>query len=397
MSNERPERVSSKWMSAMSGEPQPRQPIAEWPQCQFSTIRINEYRGVDGLALDDMRRINVIAGVNDAGKTSVLEAIYLLAHQNDEMALLDTLRWRGRFDGEPDPKWLVDQIQPRIDIAGDFDRLPGNAARLTIRRVDDPGYDITERTSFLARLLIESRYGDQAQSTEVMLFSDRPHLTQFDGHNWLCRAALASSSGANRPAALAKANEAALDAGAKGKVIDLIKRHLDPGLTNIELSDERHRFLASHVDYERAPDLSSFGNGMRRVFEIGLLFASVRGGVLLIDEFESSIHPQLLAKFTRVVQELAREHHVQVFLTTHSKEAVDAFVLSEYASDDLAAYAICRGQDGVVARRFDGEQLARLHKALDFDIRGVSQFRQSDSAGTRSVAGRFGRRPDRPV
>ena len=115
---------SHKRRPAASGERLPWQPFNEWPQCQFSTVRIGEYRGVDGLVLEDLRRINVIAGVNNAGKTSVLEAIHLLAHQNDEMALLDALRWRGRFDGEPGPKWLVDQMQPRIDVAGNFDRLP---------------------------------------------------------------------------------------------------------------------------------------------------------------------------------------------------------------------------------------------------------------------------------
>ena len=360
-----------KRLPAISVERPPWHPFNELPQCQFSTVHIGEYRGVDGLVLEDVRRINVIAGVNNAGKTSVLEAIHLLAHQNDEMALLDALRWRGRFDSEPGPKWLVDQIQPRIDVAGNFDRLPDNAARLTIRLVDDPGDDIRDQTSFLARLLIESRYGGQAHNTEVALFSDRPHRTRFEGRNWLCRAALTSSFGANRPDALVKANEAALEAGAKARVIDFIRRHLDPGITNIELADEQRRFLVSHVDFERAPDLSSFGDGMRRVFEIGLLFANVRGGVLLIDEFESAIHPQLLTTFTRVVQELAREHNVQVFLTTHSKEAVDAFVLSEYAPDDLSAYAIWRGQDGVEVRRFDGKKLKLLHKALDFDLRGM--------------------------
>ena len=371
MSDRQPEHTRVKRPPTTSGERLPWQPFTESPHCQFSTVRIDEYRGVDGLVLEDLRRINVIAGVNDAGKTSALEAIYLLAHQNDEMALLDTLRLRGRFDGEPNPTWLVDQIQPRIDVAGNFDRLPENAARLTIRRVDDPGNDIEDHTSFLARLSIESGYGGQAHSTKVALFSDRPHRTQFKGRNWLCRAALTSSVGANRPDALVKANEAALRAGAKARVIDFIRRHLDPGITNIELADEQRRFLVSHVDFERALDLSSFGDGMRRVFEIGLLFANVRGGVLLIDEFESAIHPQLLTTFTRVVQELAREHNVQVFLTTQSKEAVDAFVLSEYAPDDLAAYAIGRGQDGATVKRFDGQKLKRLHRALDFDIRGI--------------------------
>lgn len=83
-------------------------------------------------------------------------------------------------------------------------------------------------------------------------------------------------------------------------------------------------------------------------------------------------YPQLLNAFTRVVQELAVEHNVQVFLTTHSKETLDAFVLNDYATEDIAGYAVCRRDDGVDVRRFDGEKLKRLHKALDFDLRGMT-------------------------
>lgn len=356
---------------AMSGERLPWEPFNEWPRCQFSAIRVGEYRGIDGLAMEGLQRVNLIAGVNNAGKTSVLEAIHLLAHQNDELALLDALRWRGRFEGEPSPVWLVEQIPPRIHVAGDFDLLPNNAAELTIDRVDDPGNDIKDQTSFLARLLIESRYAGQTHNSDVAFFSDRPQRTHFEGRHWLCRSALTSSFGPNRQDALVKANEAALESGTKAKVINFIREHVDSHLTNIELADEHRRFLVSHADFERAPDLSSFGDGLRRVFEIGLLFASVRGGVLLIDEFESAIHPQLLSAFSGVVQKLAIEHNVQVFLTTHSKEALDAFVLNGDATEDIAGYALCRRDDGVGVRRFGGEKLARLHKALDFDLRGM--------------------------
>ena len=357
---------------ATPGERLPWEPFNELPQCQFSAIRVGEYRGINGLVLEDLRRVNLIAGVNNAGKTSVLEAIHLLAHQNDELALFDALRWRARLEGEPNPLWLVEQIPPHIQVAGDFDQVPDNTATLTCRRVDDPGNDIKDQTSFLTRLLIESRYAGQTYSADVALFSDRPHRTHFEGRHWLCRSALTSSFGANRTDSLVKANEAALEVGTKEKVIDFIREHVDSRLTNIELADEQRRFLVSHPDFERAPDLSSFGDGLRRVFEIGLLFASVRGGVLLIDEFESAIHPQLLEPFTRVVRELAVLHNVQVFLTTHSKEALDAFVLNDGATADIAGYAICRGDRGVGVRRFDGEKLKRLHKALDFDLRGMT-------------------------
>ena len=77
----------------------PWQPFNEITRSRFSSIRVESYRGIDGLTLDAPGRINLIVGVNNAGKTSLLEAIYLLAHQNDERALLDVIRWRSRGRG----------------------------------------------------------------------------------------------------------------------------------------------------------------------------------------------------------------------------------------------------------------------------------------------------------
>ena len=355
----------------LTSERLPWEPFNEFTESQFSNIRIPHYRGIDGLSLENLSRVNLIVGVNNAGKTSLLEAIHLLAHQNDEAALLDAVRWRGRIQGEPDPIWLADQIQPHIHIVGNFDQMPDNTASLIIQRVDEVGNDINDQTSFLTKLSIRSCYGGQTHSTDVVLFSDRPHRAHFDGQHWLCRSALTSPFWANRTDTLALANKQALRAGTKAKVIDFIRKRLDSGVRNIELADKFNRFLVSHERFEQAPDLTSFGDGLRRIFEIALLFAHARGGVLLIDEFESAIHRELLDSFTRVVQELAVEHNVQVFLTTHSKEALDSFILNDYATDDIAGYAICRRDDGVGVRRFDGEKLVRLHNALDFDLRGM--------------------------
>ncbi|MBK7758014.1 MAG: ATP-binding protein [Deltaproteobacteria bacterium] len=79
-----------------------------------------------------------------------------------------------------------------------------------------------------------------------------------------------------------------------------------------------HRFTVTHAERAPSPDLSSFGDGLQRAFQIGLLFASAAGGVLLIDELENALHTSLLIDFTKLIQKLAVEvqrtgvhHHPQ--------------------------------------------------------------------------------------
>ena len=349
----------------------PWQPFNEITQSQFSSIRIDSYRGIDGLVLDAPGRINLIVGVNNAGKTSLLEAIYLLAHQNDERALLDAIRWRGRVEGEPPPLWLVKQLPRAARISGSFDQVPDSTTSVDFKVDTDPEPHIEDQTSFLSTLAIESSYERRVQSTEVVFFEDRRRRTRFEGRHWLCRSAFTTPFSANNPNTLERCHSESLEAGTKQQVIDFIRERVDPGLRNIELADQDKRFVVPHDDFDRPPDLAAFGDGVRRVFEIGLLCAGVRGGVLLVDEFENAIHTELLMEFTRLVQDLASELNVQVFLSTHSKEAIDAFVLNGYRTDDIVGYAISRTGDGVTARRYGGSRLRSLHDAVDFDLRGL--------------------------
>ena len=349
----------------------PWQPFNEFTRSQFSSVRVESYRGVSGLTLDAPGRVNLIVGVNNAGKTSLLEAIYFLAHQNDERALLDAIRWRGRVDGDPQPLWLVEQLPRSVRISGRFDEIPENRTSVEFEVASEPEPDVEDQTSFLSQLAIASSYGEHVQNTDVVFFGDRPPRTRFEGQHWLCRSAFTSPFSANRPETLARCNKESIEAGTKRQLIDFIRERVDPGLRNIELVDRFNRFLVSHDDFEKAPDLAAFGEGVRRVFEIGLLFADVRGGVLLVDEFENAIHTELLAEFTRLVQDLAVELNVQVFLSTHSKEAIDAFVSNEQRTADVVGYALSRTAGDIEARRYGGDRLRKLHETVDFDLRGV--------------------------
>ena len=351
----------------------PWHPFNESTESQFSNLRVERYRGIGGLELEGLKRINLVVGVNNSGKTSLLEAVYLLSRQNDENALLDVIRWRGRFEEHPGNIWLAQQIPTDIRIKGHFDKVlnGSNATYLDIKRTAELDGEIWDHSTFLAKVMLNSSYVGQTQQTSAVLYSNLPRRVNYSGRNWLCRSAFTSPFWISRTEALVEANKAALEAGTKARVIKFIKEHIDDKIENIELVDNFNRFIVSHSAFKLAPDLSAFGDGMRRIFEICLLLADVRGGVLLIDEFENAIHRDLLVPFTRLVQILAKDLNAQVFLTTHSKEALDAFIEDEFPTDDIAAFAIRSTNGSGVVQRFDGGELSRLNRALDLDLRGL--------------------------
>ena len=214
--------LARKRQPSTAGARLPWQPFNEITQSRFSSISVERYRGISGLTLENLGQVNLIVGLNNAGKTSLLEAIYLLAHQNDERALLDAIRWRGRMEGDPPPLWLVEQLPESASISGCFGDIPENTTNVEFRIKTEPEPDIEDQTSFLSALTIDSRYGHHEQNTDVVFFGDRPRRTNFQGQHWLCRSIFTSPFSANRPETLARSNKDSLELGSKQDIIRFI-------------------------------------------------------------------------------------------------------------------------------------------------------------------------------
>ena len=53
----------------------------------FTRFHVRGFRNLEDLELNDLARVNVIAGANGAGKTALLEALFLHCAQNPSLVL----------------------------------------------------------------------------------------------------------------------------------------------------------------------------------------------------------------------------------------------------------------------------------------------------------------------
>ena len=72
--------------------------------------------------------------------------------------------------------------------------------------------------------------------------------------------------------------------------------------------------------------LSSYGDGIKKVLSIASGIARAVDGVLLIDEVETAIHTRYFEDIFRFIASACRKFGVQVFITSHSIEAIDGFL-----------------------------------------------------------------------
>lgn len=124
------------------------------------------------------------------------------------------------------------------------------------------------------------------------------------------------------------------------------------------------RLLVSYGDLGFVP-VATLGDGLRRALHFAILIAELAGGgLLLVDEIEVGLHPTALREVFRWLAGACAAADVQLFATTHSLEAVDA-MLDGMPDEDLIVYRI----QATEARRFAGDQLRRMRDELGYDVR----------------------------
>ena len=209
---------------------------------------------------------------------------------------------------------------------------------------------------------------DQSKLTSILhLFNNREPEEFYERRRTLCRATFTSPFRHNGDQ-LAKAYDDAISNKYLDQVIRFIRDRIDPDIEKVDMSSDQ-RFLVTSKCFDEAVDITRYGEGLQRVFEIALLMGYSKNGIICIDEVDAAVHKSLLIDFTRFIQEAAVEFNVQVFLTTHSKECIDAFIENDCRTSDITAHALTLENNEIVCRYLSGEKLCQLIDSIDFDIR----------------------------
>jgi AAA15 family ATPase/GTPase len=154
----------------------------------------------------------------------------------------------------------------------------------------------------------------------------------------------------------------AIDTGAKERSVEIL-RMFDRDVNDVLISRSIGRDTI-RVDHAKKGmvDLSTFGDGMRRAFAMSLALTHASGGILLVDEFESAIHTQLLDSILPWLVQAAGVADVQIVATTHSLEAIDAVI-----------GAVADGPSGVVTYYLRSTEAGRV--CTRYDLAGLRDLR----------------------
>ncbi|MDJ0046877.1 AAA family ATPase [Pantoea ananatis] len=345
----------------------------------FKSIHIKKYKLFKDFEVAGFNRINIFAGMNNTGKTSILEAIYLLTQRNDISSYLNLIKNKNKFSSL-NPSLLNAVFQDKIVVSGCFD---DSTVSVEMIKFDDASID--KQDDYIASYKLSSEVDGEILTNLIHTFTHERMIRNSSQVSHLCSASFKSpyfydvdelikdynkSLGSNLISL--KKEDAVNVKSAISLVIDFLNS-IEPSIKDVRFTEEMDlkRFIVeSSNNSERNFDLTSYGEGIQRIFYIALSFAACRNGVLFIDEFETAIHYTLLLDFTRLTQKLANRFNVQLFLTSHSNECIRAFMENGSENETITGFQLIKNEDGIIVKRAVGDRFGYLIKNLNLDIRG---------------------------
>ena len=340
--------------------------IYKSPQKHFTKLCIDRYRKLQNLEITNLSKVNIFVGANNKGKTTVLEAFYLLSQLNNLNAFLELEKFRSKTENI-DPVFIDKNFTEGINIVAIFDDSQYDI-KLSKETINDNDFD---KTGYISTITEIAQINKDTFENKIHLFSNKDSVLNSDDKiQKLCFATFTSPYRYNSEL-LKTAHSSLIESKDFDKVLRFIQENLDSSIEKIELVsiNNLNRFMVTSTKNDKAIDITKYGEGLQRIFEIILLMIYSKGGIICIDEIDSAIHKSLLIKFTKFIQELAHEYNVQVFLTTHSKECIDAFVENKYKNNELTAFVLKEVDDKIQYKYLNGSRLEELVDLIDIDIR----------------------------
>jgi len=306
-------------------------------------LTIKNYRAFKDFSIDGLARVNLIVGSNNAGKTSFLEAVYLLVNQGSPSVLLQLLDNRGEFAHFPDAparteyqmahlfhnfQLDVDSSRPKelINISSNYDVANSVRFKVVGRRsssgVQQPGLQIDaaynapiEKAGLALDISEKYFFSSDTRFTASRRPPSRYHFVGTELSNFDYLAGLW--------------DQVMRVPDDKRSVIEMLQA-VEPRVEDIipQSDQTAGRFLVRLVNddpFLSPLPLSSVGEGLRRVFSLAVHMIVSDKGVLLIDEIDTGLYYGVQANVWRLLIAAAQRRNVQIFATTHSWDCIAAF------------------------------------------------------------------------
>lgn len=330
----------------------------------IESIEIKNFRCFKDTKIAKFGLVNLFGGMNNAGKTALLEALYLTASPTPSSLLFlhsAIRREDSKFGKErPENVWdnlffqqdkkekitlqCIDDEKSRISVTITCDEKANELLTIFENADEEMNTSYTASLSSIntTKSILQFDWNNGFENSEFILIAsksgiatgvnkDEPHKNEINKSHFI-----PSSMRQSNYHLATEYEKARFDK----KADSLLKafKIIDNTIEKIEVFA-----IGSPVLYlqrengERMP-ITLFGDAMNKLADIILKIVNNSKGVILIDEIENGIHYTAQAELWEMLFKLAIAYETQIFATTHSSEMIKAFAKVAQEFSDKAAY-----------------------------------------------------------
>ena len=344
----------------------------------FQSISIKNLRAITELKIDNFGQVNLFVGDNNCGKTTVLEALFLLIGATNPHLPVNINGLRGlpfiyrelwpTFFRNMDVSLPIEivgqsqhnQEQHTLNIKAKFEK------EIESKPVE-PGSDIislkvgngeTSQNVLPNGLILSYSNSERPEINNISEVFEKNNKVEFQGKKDIpFQGEILSPN-----QALEWKNKFALVQRKKRipEVLSLLQK-IEPNITDLRLNEVG--LLEVDIGHPRLIPVNLMGGGVLKYLSVALAMLNYKDGIVLIDEIENGLHHYAQQTLWQAVFSWAQKLNVQVFAATHSYECIKAFrnsMTDSLFESEAKLYRIERKDENFKSIEFNPDELARF-------------------------------------
>jgi len=320
-------------------------------------IEIKQFKCFKAFKAEGFKRVNLIGGKNNVGKTAFMEACFLSRAENTQDLYKNLLELQTHRN-------VINHLLSSIDRQQDLQQLIMGSVPLSIYIKDSYDFSVQDENG-------EDEYGGVSEcgKTEIKKndkdgafyiytrYSSLKDIAYGSGREKGIRPTQYSYSklinildislkntkynySLNFISPYSNSDEELINIVGEFKLdgkYDAINHYLQE-VFNVSAIDIIKNKPMLKID-NKYHDLSTFGQGVKTFINIIGSILLLKNSVIFIDELENGIHYAHFDKLWEIILTLSKQQNVQVFATTHSKECIKSYAnMTKKLSDEEVAY-----------------------------------------------------------
>lgn len=323
----------------------------------ITQLSIENFRKLIKCELSSLKRVNLIGGKNNSGKSTVLEALFFFYDRQHPASILRLHNSRGVHLTDRSSFGLFSPVFYEYDmsktmeirVVEDFKEtiLTAQMVKQNKRNIQMhiglSDQDASSETKPVDPSLFTMHVYDgsvknepietvvhSVKGEEIEVEVGSVHQEDMKKAVFLtARSPVNSNENAKRYGELVKRN--------RESVVLKYLQMIEPRLQSITAVQQQNNeaVLYGDIGLSVKMQLQHMGDGINRVLSILLAIFTSPDGVVLIDEMENGIHHSILRDFWSMIDLASKEQNCQLFITTHSYECLHALVESDMEKNNV--------------------------------------------------------------